>query len=110
MKPFMMPALACLATLLSATAHAQAGFLVTPVVTDVRLANVVDIATDGATLFLTAGAGTAPYGRIYSAPIGGGSLNLLYGYNGLDGPAAVDPLGITVLGANLYWADANSGP
>ncbi|MHC4547239.1 MAG: PEP-CTERM sorting domain-containing protein [Planctomycetota bacterium] len=59
-----------------------------------------DITTDGTTLFVPALSGTA--WSIRTAPIGGGSLSFLY--------AAFNPLDITVLGADLFWIDPNSGP
>jgi hypothetical protein len=88
-----------------------ADIIVTPVVSDERLADVRGITSDGMNLYVTAtGGGVQPFGRIYSIATGGGMLNQLYGYNGASVPGQVNPLAITTSGSNLYWIDAQSGP
>jgi hypothetical protein len=89
-----------LALLLGQGTRANAD-MVTPVIIDATH-NFEKITTDGVNLYIIAGNPNGTH-TISSLPIGRGTLTTLYS-------DLTTPTGITTLGSDVVWIDANSGP
>ena len=61
-----------------------------------------DIASDGTSIFIQDSA------TVYSLPATGGSISSLY--NAPPGSPSTFIFGVTVIGSNVFWGDAQSGP
>ncbi len=59
------------------------------------------VVTDGVDLYLAGSNATSGTG-VFRVPIGGGAVTQLY--------SAVSPNGVTLVGSDVFWIDANSGP
>lgn len=99
----------CLALLLGLTGRTLADPVVTPLVSGPQVRAVRGITNDGSNLYLT-DTSLFPQGRVLSVPLAGGAVATVATYSGQPPQGSGSPLGITALGASVYWIDPNSGP